>query len=110
MLERFRVAVILEIAFLRDAVMANHEGKFLSGEQFGKLGFGPAIEFAFVPFAIGILGGIPAAIGVGHITRQIAHHIAHYGGVALFAADEVGIEVEVDELGVVVEHFLEMRH
>ena len=63
-----------------------------------------------MPFAIGILGGIPAAIGVGHITRQIAHHITHYGGVALFAADEVGIEVEVDELRVVVEHFLEMRH
>ena len=104
------MAVVLEVAFLRDAVMADDDGGFLGVENFVQLGFGPAIEFAFVPFAIGILGRIPAAIGVGHVTYQIAHHVAHHSGVALFAADEVGIEVEVDELGVVVEHFLEMRH
>ena len=104
------MAVVLEVAFLRDTVMADDDDGFPSGEQFVQLCFGPAIEFAFVSFAIGILGGIPAAIGVGHVSRQIANHVAYHSGMVVFAADEVGIEVEVDELGVVVEHFLEMRH
>jgi len=67
------------------------------------------MEFAFVAFAVGVFCGVPAAVLVGHVALDVAGDAAggvHEGGVA---ANEPGVEVEVEELGVVVEHFFEMR-
>jgi hypothetical protein len=51
-LERRRVAVVLEIAVVGDAEVAGDDVERLGGEKVFQLGEGPAVEFAFVTFAV----------------------------------------------------------
>ena len=45
-----------------------------------------------------------------HVAQDVIEDVAGHVGVAGFAADQVGIEVELRQLRVVVEHLLEVRH
>ena len=60
-------------------------------------------------FAVGVLGGIETALGMGHVPEDVGEDVAGDGGVAFLAADQGGIQVQLGQLGVVVEHLLEMR-
>ena len=104
------MAVIYEIPFLGDAEVAHRHVEFLRREELRQLLVRPAVEFSLVPFTVGVFGGIEAALGMGHVAQDIAENVAHHFGVPRVAADEVGIQIELRELRVVVEHFLEVRH
>ena len=45
-----------------------------------------------------------------HVAQYVVERTAHHGGIPLIATHEIGIKIEFDQLRVVVEHFLEMRH
>ena len=47
---------------------------------------------------------------MAHVAQDVAEDIAGDVSVLFLAADEVGVEVEVEQLRVVVEHFLKVRH
>ena len=107
--EGIRVAVVEEVAHGGDTEHGGGPvcvvGACGGAEVFER----PAMEFTFVAFAVGVFCGIPAAVLVGHVALDVAGDAAggvHEGGVA---ASESGVEVEFEELGVVVEHFFEMR-
>ena len=103
------MAVILEISLGGDADIRDGEGSFILGEDGGDFSFGEAVELAFLPFTVGILGGVKAAVGVGHVALEITDNIADHGMVLRIAADQAGIEIKIDQLGIVIEHFLEVR-
>ena len=109
-LERLGVAVILEVAVDRDAVAALGQGELFRREQRLQFGLGPAVEFALLALTVGVLGGVKTAVLMAHVAQDVAENVAGDVGVLFLAADEVGVEVEVQKLRVVVEHFLEVRH
>ena len=47
---------------------------------------------------------------MGHVAQHVADDVARNVGELFAAADEKGVEVEVHQLRVVIEHFLEVRH
>lgn len=64
--------------------------------------------FAVGDGAIGIFGGVEAALGIGEITEDVAENIAgdiFFGGVV---SDLESVEVGASELGLIVEHFFEV--
>ena len=108
--QRFGIAVILKIAMLGQAVVALGQHELRLGEQRLQLRLRPAVEFTLLALAVGILGGVEAAVLVSHVTEDVAQDVVSDVGVFFVAADEMGVEVEMQQLGVVVEHLLEMRH
>jgi hypothetical protein len=104
------MAMIDEIAARRDTEMAGDNAQFVGIEEGSEIGLSPAIEFAFLPFAIGVLGGVESAVGMSHVTEDITEDIAGDVGEPGLTAEEEGIEVERNELRVVVKHFLEVWH
>ena len=75
------MAVIHEVAFRRDAKIIRGDVEFLDGKQLGKFGLRPAIEFAFVTFAVGVLGGLKSAAGMRQVAQNVIQNIAGGGGV-----------------------------
>ena len=108
-LQRRRVAMVFEVSFFGDAEVFHGHVEFLNGEQFRKFRPGPAIELALVPFAVGILRRIKSAAGMGHVAENVAKDVADHVGVPFLSADEIGVEVEVHQLRVVIEHLFEVR-
>jgi len=61
-------------------------------------------------FAVRIFGGIKAAFGMRHVAQNVIENIACNVCVTHIAADEKCVEIQLSELRIVVEHFLEMWH
>ena len=108
--KRFGIAVILKIAMLSQAVVALGQHELRLCEQGLQLCLRPAVEFTLLALAVGILGGVEAAVLVSHVAEDVAQDVVCDVGVFFVAADEMGVEVEVQQLGIIVEHLLEMRH
>ena len=108
--QRLRVAVVNEVALLGDAEVADRHLELVGRQQLRQLGARPAVELALVPFAVGIFGRIEAAVRVGHIAQHVIEDVAHDLGVAGLAAHQAGVEIQLRQLRVVIEHLLEMRH
>src|SRR5208282_4353745 len=132
--QRLRMAVVNEVSFLCDSEAVRSDVEFSRRKQFLQFRARPAIELALVPFAVGIFGGIESAGGMRHVAQDVIEDVAGDGGVIRFLRrgelreshtffagrirdsynsplrNDVGIEIELRELRVVVEHLLEMRH
>ena len=104
------IAMVKEVSVRRDAEVVGRHGKFFRREQCLQLGFRPAVELPLLALAVRVLGRIEPALGMRHVAPHVTQHIAHDLGMTGVTADEVGVEVELHELGVVVEHLLEVRH
>ena len=108
--QRRRMAVIHKIARLRDAEIAHGHIEFLRRQPLRQFVVGPAVEFALVPFAVGIFGGVIAAVGMRHVAPEVTNDVPRHVGETRLAADEIRVEVEIEQLRVVVEHFFKVRH
>ena len=60
--------------------------------------------------AVGVFGGVEAAFGVGHVAEDVTEDAVGGIGECDLAAGEERLEIELCELGVVVEHLLEVGH
>src|SRR5712691_5197296 len=103
-----RMAVVGEITVLANAEIMHGELELIRSEELRKFFAGPAVELAFVTFTVGILGGVEAASGMSHIAKHIGKNVAGNIRVTGVTGDEISIEVQLRELRIVVEHFLEM--
>lgn len=103
------VAMVDEVAGFGDAEGARGDGEFVGREEGSEFSPGPTIEFAFVALAIGVFGREEPAFGVGHVAKDIMEDIVGDEGEGMLPAGQVCFEVKLDELGVVVEHFFEVR-
>ncbi len=70
----------------------------------------PDVELALFAFAIGILGGMERAVVGGHFAQDVIQRRADGAGKIGPTCDAVSVEIEAGELGIVVEHLLEMRN
>src|SRR5438045_3115085 len=61
--KRVGIAVIDEVSLLGDAKIFHGDFEFVWAEEPFQFGARPAIEFAFLAFAVGVLGGIKSALG-----------------------------------------------
>ena len=107
-LQVIRVAVVDEVSPVGHPVVFLDDGELFLAEEFFQFDGGEAVEFALFTLGVGVLRGVEAALRVGHVTQDVAEDITHHLGMALLSADQVGIEVELHELGIVVEHFFEV--
>ena len=106
----FRIAVVDEVALARDAEPGCDHVEGFGAEQPRQFSLGPAVEFPFLTFAVGILGRIKPAVRVGHVVGHIAQNVPGNVGMPGLAGNQERLEVEDGQLGVVVEHLLEVRH
>src|SRR5882672_2433474 len=104
------MAVIDKITLLGDAEIADRQLELLRRQQARKFRARPAVELAFVPFAVRIFGGIKAALGMGHVAQDVIEDVARALRMARLPSYQPSIEIQLRELGVVVEHLFEMRH
>ena len=88
------------------------------GEERGLLGTedrpdlvgGPDIGGALLAVGVGVLAGREGAARHGHLAQQVVERGLDDLAVARLSGDLPGVQVGARELGVVVEHLLEMRH
>src|SRR5690606_34226458 len=73
-------------------------------------GWRPDVELAFFAVGVSILRGIEPALGRGHFTGDIIERFPGDGPVELLPGDLESKRVRVGQLGVVVEHFLEVGY
>ena len=109
-MQRLRMAVIHKVSSLRNAEVARGYVEFLGRQQLRQLIVRPAVEFPLVAFAVGVLGGIESAVGMRHVAQDVGEDVARRVRVPDVAADEVGVQIKLRELGIIVEHLLEMRN
>src|SRR5258708_23965245 len=95
------------IARRRDVVMLFEKGS-AGAEEAVDLGLAPDIELAFLMLAIGIEAAAEAALGAHHLARNPVHRLGDAlgeEGAARLLPDKGH---QIDQLGIVVEHLLEM--
>ena len=69
----------------------------------------PDVELAFVAFGIGVDAGGERAAGEAHLAEEPADGFLDSDPEQRVAGNEEGVGHQLDELGIVVEHLLEMR-
>ena len=69
---------------------------------------GPDEELALFSLAVGVLGRVEAAEGVGHLTQHVVQGLFGYAPVESLPGGLVYVEVETGQQGVVVEHLFEV--
>jgi hypothetical protein len=60
--------------------------------------------------AVGVLGGVKTAFRVGQITEDVVEDVAGQPAVAFVAGRPAGFEEVHRDLGLIIQHFFEMRH
>ena len=99
----------LPVALVGDAV-GRHERLGIVAEDLADLGGRPDERQPLDAFGVGVLAGGEGAVG----RRELADHVVEGSrrdvAVAGLAGRRPGVEVDPRELGVVVEHLLEVRH
>ncbi len=100
----------LEVAGWGNAVIAAQEVGVGNAQDFRQLLRRPDKELTLDAFAVGVLSGIEAALRVGHFAQHIIEGFLGNAAVEGPAGKLPSVEIEAGEQGVVVEHFLEMRH
>ena len=69
---------------------------------------GPDKVLALLALAVGVLGGVKAAVGIQHLAHYIIQDLFGDGAEERIAGHLPGVEVDAGELGVVVEHLLKV--
>ena len=68
----------------------------------------PREEPAFDALGVGVLRGEEPALGMLHLPQQVLDRLGRHAAIAILAGDLPGPRVQLHELGVVVEHLLEV--
>ena len=70
----------------------------------------PNIELPFLAFAVGVLGAVEPAKRVGHVAEHVVERLADDAEVVFPLGLLPGVEITAGQHGIVVQHFLEVRH
>src|ERR1043166_1556340 len=68
--KRGRIAVIDKVPLLGHTKIFHSHFEFVRAEEPFHFSARPAIELAFLAFAVGVLGGIKSALGAGHVAEN----------------------------------------
>ncbi len=98
------------VARLGHVESVGEERRILGAEHCPDLVGGPDVGGAFFTVRVGILAGGECAAGHGHLADEVVEGRLDDLAVAPFTGDLPGMQVGTCELGVVVEHLLEVRH
>ena len=104
------MAVVHKVALLGDAKVTGRHLELPRREQLCQLRPRPAVELALLPFAVSILRRVEAAVRMRHVAQHVVEDIARHRRIAGLAAHQIGVEVQLRQLRVVIKHLLEMRH
>ena len=107
--QRLRVAVVHEIPRLRDAKVFAGPRAIFGTQDLQDFLLRPAVELALVPLAVRVLGGVEAPVLVRHVAQDVADDVPRGIVETRVSAGQPGIQIELDELRVVIKHFLEVR-
>ena len=109
---REHAAAVLEVAARRHAVGPAEDGAGLGAEHRVDLLRGEDVVDALLALAVGVLAGVEAAVGSAHLAAQVRRGLAHRPEQVLVAgaAAAPGLGVDAQQLPLVVEHLLEVRH
>src|SRR5580698_3541953 len=70
----------------------------------------PNVELALHPFTVGILRRIKSTFGTSHVAQYVIASATRDVGIKRITRDLIRIDVTRNELRLIVEHLLEMRH
>ena len=99
----------LEVAVGSYAVVADERGGG-TAQQALNLGLRPHVILSLDAFAVGVLRGVEAAVGMAEVAQQVVEGLLRDEPVAGIGGRLVCLEVERRQQGVVVEHLLEVGH
>ena len=99
----------LEVPLVRDVPVAADQVHVGRIDDRGDLGGRPDEELALLALAVGVGGRVEAPVGVPHLPQQVVERLLHDAAVPRIAGGLEQLEVEPRDLGVVVEHLLEVR-
>ena len=102
------MTVILKISFGCETEIWDGERQLLFGQDCFHFCKGEAVEFSFLTLAVGIFGRVESTFRVGHVAQEVAQNIPHHGMVLRISANKTSIQIEVNQLGIVIQHFFEM--
>ncbi len=100
--------VPFEVTAGGDVVVASDDGGVFRPQDLFDLLGSPDVELAFLPFAVGVLGGVEPAFGAGHLPDDVVQRFGDDAAIGFVAERAEGVEVDAGELGIVVEHLLEV--
>src|SRR5207249_4179858 len=100
----------LEVAVVRDVIDAAEDLAQIGPQDSLDLRLIPDKILALVPFAVGVLRRIEPAVRMDHLAADVRERLLDDLLEAWLTAQPPAIQVEPDELCVVIEHLLEMRH
>ena len=109
-LEPIENVVAFEIACRRHVVVAGEKLAVLDAELPDHLVIGPDVEFALLAFGIGIERSGERALARRHFALEPGDGLVRALAVERLAGAQISDRQQFEELRIVVEHFLEMRH
>ena len=111
--ERGRVAVVFEVSGFGEAEVGDGEAGFFGGQDGLHFRFSPCVKFTLMSFALSVFSRVERTVWASHVTEHVGKDTTgdFFHAWAVFGwGGQTGVEVEGRELGVIVEHFLEMGH
>ncbi len=102
--------VPLEVPLLGDAVPVHHRLGPILAEDLDDLLGRPDVEAALLAFGVGVLGRVEPAGRMAEVAQHVADRLLDHLPVALVARELEGVQVDLDEERLVVEHLLEVRY
>ncbi len=109
-LEPVEYRVTFEIAFIADIVVTGEELAVVGAEPVDNLALAPDVELAFLTLQVGIERCREGAFRRGHLARQPSHRLARARGEQRRAGTLESQRQQLEQLRIVVEHLLEVRH
>ena len=97
-----------KVASFGDTVRSHEVVRFCA-QHVMDFGWRPDEELAFFSLAVGVLRGVEAAGRAGHLPHDVVQDLLGDGAVERLAGHLPSVQVDAGQLGVVVEHLLEMR-
>ena len=91
-----------------DAVPVEGHGAEFGPRHLRDLGRGPDVEAALLALRVGVLGAVEAAFGSGQVPQNVRHRLGHHLVPAVVTGGQGRMQVDADQPGLVVEHFLEV--
>ena len=99
-----------EVATRRYVVGAREELGITRAQDLFDLGARPHIELAFLAFGVGVEGSRERAVRRRHLAGEPADGFVGALAIEIVAGAQMREREQLEKLGVVVEHLLEMRH
>ena len=97
-----------EVPLRGHAVRGGYEVGFLGGEDPPDVLQGPHEKGALPSLRIGVLGAEEASTGMAHLTQEVVQRLLGHHSVAWLSEHLPGMQIAARQLGVVVQHLLEV--